>query len=99
LRYFGMATVERPTSEPLDPTQFLSHPDALYEVEDGKVVELPEKEVFATLVACRTYSLLSDFTRRAAIGLTIAESLFLIDSARNLRRRPDVAFVSRSAGR
>jgi len=82
-------------SPPLDnPQAVLSHPDALYEVVDGKVVELPEMGAFAYLIANHLARALSSFLAETPLGAAVVEVVFVIDDGRNLRRRPDVAFVS-----
>jgi Uma2 family endonuclease len=82
------------TPRPIDPRSFLSHPDALYEIVDGQVVELPEMGVFAAFVSRHLYNSLWNYLRRGRPGQVIFETVFILDSVRNLRRRPDLAFVS-----
>jgi Uma2 family endonuclease len=86
------ATTETP--RPIDPRAFLSHPDALYEIVDGQVVEQPESGAFASVVASRLGLTLSMLTRADRAGWVVIRALFILDSIRDLRRRPDVAFVS-----
>src|SRR5437870_5173935 len=68
--------------------------DVLYEVVNGERRELPPMGAFETslgkilLVALDTYGLSKGF------GEAYMEMLFLLDAARDLERRPDVAFVS-----
>ena len=77
-----------------DPTPYLSHPDALYEVEDGVIVELPEMGVYAGIVALTLYNALHSFLLAHGLGRAVVEFVFVLDAVRDLRRRPDVAFVS-----
>jgi Uma2 family endonuclease len=68
--------------------------DALYEVVDGQRVELPPMSVFATWVASRLQSRLGPFAESNDLGTAVSEMLFVLDPERELKRRPDVAFVS-----
>jgi Uma2 family endonuclease len=77
-----------------DPTPYLSHPDALYEIVDGEVVEKPEMGAAAYLIAMNLFEELRAYLRSNPIGRPTFEAFFVLDPARNLRRRPDVAFVS-----
>jgi Uma2 family endonuclease len=67
--------------------------DILYEVVDGKIVE---KIMGATEVEIA--NILNDFLRAFAkthrLGRGLMEMVFRIDVAKDLQRRPDVAFVS-----
>lgn len=89
-----MATVESPASGPLDPTRFLSHPDALYEIEDGRVVELPKTSQLAYFIARHLHQTLTQFLAAHSLGIAVIEAMFVLDPSRDLRRRPDVAFVA-----
>jgi Uma2 family endonuclease len=68
--------------------------EALYEVVDGQRVELPLMSAYAGLVASRLDQRLGPFVEEHRLGIVVAEVLFVLDPERNLRRRPDVAFVS-----
>ncbi len=72
--------------------------DALkfYEVVDGQVLENPPMGAEETELAGLFAELMAPFARASRLGRVIPETLFLIDRARNLKRRPDVAFVSDS---
>ncbi len=67
--------------------------DPLYELVDGKIVE---KEIGAreAEIAGILDQYLGMFARTHGFGRSLIESIFRIDPARNLQRRPDVAFVS-----
>ena len=67
--------------------------DLLYEVVDGKIVE---KEMGArdVEIAAILDQYLGMFARTHRLGRALGEFIFRIDQARDLQRRPDVAFVS-----
>ena len=67
--------------------------DLLYEVVDGKIVE---KEMGARDVEIggRLFMHLGTFAWAHRLGRALGEFIFRIDQARDLQRRPDVAFVS-----
>jgi Uma2 family endonuclease len=69
-------------------------PEGLYEVVDGRVVEKPPMGALEAWVASRLASWLIRFQPIDQLGQVVVEMLFLIDPARDLKRRPDVAFVS-----
>lgn len=90
-----MSQVENPIPRPADdPERFLSHPDALYEMVDGNVVEIPPMGTYAAVVATLLAAELVFYLRGNPVGRVIAEGLFILDRDRDLRRRPDVAFLS-----
>src|SRR5262249_28427013 len=66
----------------------------LYEIVDGQRVELPPMSSFAGWVASRLDQRLGPFADNEGLGTVVTETLFLLDARRNLRRRPDVAFLS-----
>jgi Uma2 family endonuclease len=67
--------------------------DLLYEVVDGKIVEkrigARESEI-ATILGAFLYQ----FARAHRLGRAIVELMFRLDPEKDLKRRPDVAFVS-----
>jgi Uma2 family endonuclease len=71
-------------------------PDAakFYEVVDGQIVENPPLDARSSLLASFLQALMGPFARSNRLGWVTTETLFLIDRARALKRRPDVAFVS-----
>lgn len=90
-----MNHVVRPNAQSLDdPRVLLSHPDASYEVVDGHVVELPPVGIFSASVATAVLIALGNALSTNPAGRIVAEGVFILDTQRNLRRRPDVAFVS-----
>ena len=68
--------------------------DILYEVIDGRIVEKPPMGAFQRWIAMRLQQYLLFCPEVRALGVVIPEVLFVIDPARNLKRRPDLAFVS-----
>jgi Uma2 family endonuclease len=68
--------------------------DALYEVVDGRVVEKPPTGAYSTLLASAFQDALSPWVRERQLGRVVTEMLFRINRAKELQRRPDVAFVS-----
>ncbi len=71
-------------------------PDAakFYEVVDGQIVENPPMGARESILASFLLDLMGPFARSNRLGRVVTETLFLIDRARKLKRRPDVAFVS-----
>lgn len=67
--------------------------DALYEVVDGQVVEKPMR-TYEVWVASRLVRLMNRSNVVNELGQVVSELLFLVDAARDLKRRPDVAFIS-----
>ena len=69
--------------------------DVLYEVVDGeireKIVGVREIEIASLL-----HGFLFAFLRQSKLGRVLTEMIFRIDMAKDLQRRPDVAFVSHS---
>jgi Uma2 family endonuclease len=70
--------------------------DALkfYEVVDGQILENPPMGAEESILASLLQELMGPFARSNRLGRVATETLFLIDRARNLKRRPDLAFVS-----
>jgi Uma2 family endonuclease len=68
--------------------------DPLYEVVDGQRFVLPLMSAYATWLASRLQGHLWPFAEAHLLGTCITEMLFILDAQRDLRRRPDVAFVS-----
>ncbi|MCC7421839.1 MAG: Uma2 family endonuclease [Planctomycetaceae bacterium] len=68
-------------------------PDKLYEILYGRVVEKP-MSALAAWIATRLATRLDRFTQEHQLGNIVSEMLFILHARRNLRRRPDVAFVS-----
>jgi Uma2 family endonuclease len=68
--------------------------EPLYEIVDGQWVDLPPMSAYATWIASRLHGRLSLYIEEHASGTSVMEMLFILDAQRDLRRRPDVAFVS-----
>ena len=68
--------------------------ELLYEIVDGQRVDVPPMRAYATWIASRLHGRLSSYTEEHALGTSVMEMLCILDAARDLRRRPDVAFVS-----
>jgi Uma2 family endonuclease len=66
----------------------------LYEVVDGRILELPPMGAYESDIANFLARLLDEHASKSRLGRAFVELLFLIDVARGLKRRPDLAFVS-----
>ena len=71
-------------------------PDAarFYEVVDGQIVENPPMGARESILASFLLALIDPIARSSRLGRVVTETLFWIDRASKLKRRPDVAFVS-----
>ena len=74
----------------------LSPEDPLYEVINGRRVELPPMGAGPTQIASTLTEFLGTFSRTNRLGRVNSEMLYWIDESAGLKRRPDVAFVSYS---
>jgi Uma2 family endonuclease len=79
---------------PVHPEASRCNGESLYEVVDGHRVELPPTSTLANRTAGELYLHLATFVKRHGLGRANIETLFIIDPRRDLRRRPDVSFVS-----
>jgi Uma2 family endonuclease len=68
--------------------------DTLYEIVDGRYVELPPMSVYAGVIASRLVQLLGTFATSHQLGQVVAEVLFGLTPRARRKYRPDVAFVS-----
>jgi len=68
--------------------------EPLYEIVNGQKVELLPMGVRSTWIASELFGLLFSHVRQHRLGHLVMEMLFILDAAANVRRRPDVAFVS-----
>jgi Uma2 family endonuclease len=68
--------------------------EPLYEIVDNQRVDLPPMSVYTTWLASRLHGRLWPYAEEHGLGTSVVEMLFILDAERNLRRRPDVAFVS-----
>jgi Uma2 family endonuclease len=80
--------------EMLPPALVDSDAAKFYEVVDGKIVENPPMGARESILASFLLGLISPIARSNRLGWVVNETLFMIDPARKLKRRPDVAFVS-----
>jgi Uma2 family endonuclease len=65
-----------------------------YEVVDGARVEREPMGAFETVLASWLCHLIMSFAVDRKLGLAVNETLFVLDATRDLKRRPDVAFVA-----
>ena len=68
--------------------------EPLYEIVNGQRVDIPPTSAYATWLASCLHGRLGPYTEDNGLGTSVAEMLFVLDAEHNLRRRPDVAFVS-----
>jgi len=68
--------------------------ELLYEIVHGQRVELPPMSAYATWLASRLHGRLGPYAEDKGLGVSVVEMLFVLDTEHDLRRRPDVAFVS-----
>jgi Uma2 family endonuclease len=68
--------------------------ESLYEVVGGRIVEKPAMGAYQTSVAINLLYLLLNHVRANKLGRALSEMLYLLDRAADLKRRPDVSFVS-----
>jgi Uma2 family endonuclease len=68
--------------------------DSLYEVVNGRRVELPPMGAFPTRVASILGQNLGPYAKAKGLGRVDVEMLYRLDDVGDLERRPDVAFVS-----
>lgn len=86
------ATPLQPDAAPAVPTDG----EALCEVVDGQVVEKAAMGAYEAELASLLIGYLLPFARSHQLGKVVGEVLFQLDHVRNLQRRPDVAFVSKT---
>jgi Uma2 family endonuclease len=81
-------------SESLPPPGLDSDALKFYEVVDGQILEKPPMGAQESILASFLQGLMDPIARANRLGRVATETLFLIDRARKLKRRPDLAFVS-----
>src|SRR5262249_6063427 len=81
-------------SESLPPPGLDSEAAKFYEVVDGQVLQNPPMGARESVLAAFLGGLMGPMAWLNGLGRVVTETLFLLDRARNLRRRPDLAFVS-----
>ncbi len=75
-------------------TSFLSDFEDLFEVVDGQRLELKPMGAHEVLLASALFEFLAPYARQQKLGQVVSEMLFVLDATRDLKRRPDLAFVS-----
>jgi Uma2 family endonuclease len=68
--------------------------EPLYEIVNGQMLELPPMSIYSTRVAVKLSTRLDLHADTHGLGTVVMEGLFILDPVRDIRRRPDVAFVS-----
>lgn len=71
-----------------------AHTDTLFEMVHGQRVEKSPMGAYAVTIASILNQILGTFVHQRGMGRVVTEMLFILNATRNLRRRPDVAFVS-----
>lgn len=69
-------------------------PEPLYEIINGIRVDLPPMSIYANLIAKRLLRRIDPLVEDAALGTATMEALLVLDESADLKRRPDVTFVS-----
>ena len=83
------------TLEPIAAPDLAVDSEALFEIVNGRRVELPPMGAYPALIAVNIQMILGNFAHPKKLGNVVTEVLFLlIDGAEERKRRPDVAFVS-----
>jgi Uma2 family endonuclease len=68
--------------------------DPLYEIVNGTRVDLPPMSIYANMIAGALFAEMRVSARKSRSGTPVIEALLILDEVADLRRRPDVAFVS-----
>jgi Uma2 family endonuclease len=68
--------------------------EPLYEIVNGQRVDVPLMSAYTTWLASRLHIRLGLYAEDKGLGTSVTEMLFVLDAEHDLRRRPDVAFVS-----
>ncbi len=82
------------TTEALSSTCPENLADLLYEVVGGQIVEKPAMGALESLLASLLSRLMANHAQENQLGRVVSETLFLLDPALGLKRRPNLAFVS-----
>src|SRR5262245_22108202 len=90
----SIATLPEPKTKSLEEA-IRANPDALYEVGHGQYVELPPMSALAAILASDLHALLYAHVLNHGLGWCVCEAIFIVDADIDVRRRPDVAFVSK----
>jgi len=86
----AVTTREEPSSPTLESSGF-----RFYEVVGGQIVEKPAMGAFESLLASLLSRWMAPHADENQLGRVVCETLFLLDPALGLKRRPDLAFVSK----
>lgn len=76
--------------------QLDSRDEPLFEVIHGQCVELPPMSILAARIAGRLHTRLDAHAEAHGLGTVVCEALLVLDAKQELKRRPDVAFVSKA---
>lgn len=76
------------------PPDMAAASEKFFEVVDGRRVELPPVGAFESWITTILAEFLSGYARAHRLGRVACETLFRIDQATDLQRRPDLALVS-----
>jgi Uma2 family endonuclease len=68
--------------------------EPLYEIVNGQRVDIPPTSAYAAWLASCLHGRLGHYTEDNGLGTSVTAMLFVLDAEHDLRRRPDVAFVS-----
>ena len=68
--------------------------DPLYEIVNGQRLVLPPMSAYATWLSSCLHGRLWSYVEDKELGTSVVAMLFVLDAEHDLRRRPDVAFVS-----
>ncbi len=72
-----MSTVTSPAPVPIPPpASSVRDDEPLFEIIDGRRVELPPMSAYASLIVCRLINFLADFARQKNLGQAVTEVLF-----------------------
>jgi Uma2 family endonuclease len=82
------------TTEALSSPSAVNSEDLLYEVVGGQIVEKPAMGVLQSVLASLLLRWMANHAHENQLGRVVSETLFLLDPALGLKRRPDLAFVS-----
>jgi len=80
--------------EPVDAAGGVVKEEPLYEIVNGVKLELPPMRIYASWLSTRIAFRLEALAEPARLGNVETEALFILDPIKDIRRRPDVAFVS-----
>jgi Uma2 family endonuclease len=91
-----MTAPVKPVDAPPVATEYPPAPaeEPLYEIVGGQRVELPPMSAFATVITTRIITALDPVVTAQRLGSVAGETVFVLDPHTDLRRRPDVAFIS-----